>query len=153
MVLLIASIDCLCLKLNYRWALPSLHINEEHECLAKILSYSVSIKKSMRSHTSCLQTRARSPQPGLTLIIIRKGHRTHLSVHSPLLHLLAHPLSCCHSFPLFLMDPDAKHVWAVHLPLGWAVQDALWCLRDMNSKRHPKDKEALFPCFTEPPLP
>ena len=147
-----ASIDCLCLKLNYREPLPSLHINEEHECLSQMFSYSVSIKKSILSHTSWIQTRACSQQRLLTLIIMRRGARTHLSVHSPLLYLLAHPNSCCHSFPLFLIDPDSKCVWAVQLPLGWAVQYSFCCLRDTKSKRHPKDKEG-FLCLTAPHLP
>lgn len=129
-----ASIDCLCLKLNYREPLPSLHINEEHECLSQMFSYSVSIKKSILSHTSWIQTRARSQQHLLTLIVMRRGECAHLSAHSPMLYLLAHPNSCCHSFPLFLMDPDSKRVWAVQLPLGWAVRYSFCCLRDTNPK-------------------
>lgn len=145
-----AGIDCLCLKPNHREPLPSLHINEEHEGLTKMFSYSVSIKKSILSHTSWIQTRARSQQRMLTLTIMKRGERTHLSVHSPLLYFLAHPNSGCHSFPLFLMDPDSKRVWALQLPLGWAVRYSLWCLRDTESKRHPKDK---CPRFTAPHLP
>lgn len=81
-----------------------------------------------------MQTKACSQPWMLTLIIIKRGKRTHLSLHSPLLHLLAHPTSGCHSSPLLLMDPDSKRVWAVQLPLGWTVQYSLWCLIDWIRK-------------------
>lgn len=63
-VLLMAAIDCLCLRLNPPWIdclclklgsrqpLSGLHINEECEYLSKIFSPSISIKKSILSHTS-----------------------------------------------------------------------------------------------------
>lgn len=63
-VLLMAAIDCLCLRLNSPWIdclcpklgswqpLSGLHINEEREYLCKIFSPSISIKKSILSHTS-----------------------------------------------------------------------------------------------------
>lgn len=105
----------------------------------------------MLPHTSWIQTRACSQQFMRTLIIIKRGELTHPSVQSALLHLPAHPNSQCHSFPLFLMGPDSKRVWAVQSLLGWALRYSLGRLRRW-SERHPKD-EWSCPCSTAPHQP
>lgn len=85
----------------------------------------------------------------LTLITIKRGELTHLS-YALLLHLLAHPNSCCRSLPLFLMDPDSKHVWAVQLPLGWMYQipSAVW--ETLNPEGIPRTRKSSSASLTTP---
>lgn len=100
---------------------------------SQMFSYSVSIKKSILSHTSWIQTRACSQQHLLTLIIMRRGKRTHPSVHSPLLYPCT-PKLVLSLFPIIFNGSWFKRVGCA-ITAHWSCTHSFCCLRDTESKK------------------